>query len=49
MLIDENNLDTKEIDIYVCNILLIVRIIDSQLKVDNIIDLRLSITIRIII
>jgi hypothetical protein len=49
MLIDENDSGTKDIDIHACNILLPVHITNSQLKVDNIIDLGSSMTSRIVI
>jgi len=49
MLIGESNLDTKEIVIDICDIYLFVDIAKTQFKVDSFIDLRSSITSRIVI
>lgn len=49
MLIGEGDPGTKDTDIHACNTLLPVRITNSQLKVDNIIDLGPSMTSRIVI
>jgi len=49
MLVNKSNLDTKEIVIDIYDIYLLINIAKTQFKIDNLINLRLLITNRIVI